>query len=343
MKKPAKFGEKLPNQKVRCRLCPHLCVIPPDGVGSCRTRTNDHGELYTLIYGSVTSMAIDPIEKKPLYHFLPGSDTFSIGTAGCNLSCRHCQNWTISQARIDEVEHQDMTPERVVELAKKYKCPSIAYTYSEPSIWFEFVHDVAKLAHKEGIYNVYVTNGYMNLEAWEEIRPYLDAANVDVKAFTDDFYRKVCLAPGLEPVLRSCEWMVEKGVHLETTYLIIPKENDDPEEIRKFCRWEVEKLGPDVPTHFSRFYPLYKMTDREQTPVKTLELALKTAKEEGLHYVYVGNVQGHKGDNTHCPKCGELLVERYGFDILQYELKDHKCPKCGTEIKIFGEYSPARR
>ncbi|MGC8816904.1 MAG: AmmeMemoRadiSam system radical SAM enzyme [Candidatus Hadarchaeum sp.] len=343
MKRPARFGEPLPGDKVRCRLCPRLCVIPMGATGYCRTRLNDRGQLYTLIYGSVTSMAIDPVEKKPLYHFLPGSDTFSIGTAGCNLSCRHCQNWTISQASIEEVDHENIPPERVVEMAQKYRCPSISYTYSEPSIWFEFVYDTAKLAHAAGIYNIYVTNGYMNIEAWEEIKPYLTAANVDVKAFSDDFYRRVCSAPGIEPVLRTCEWMVENGIHLETTYLIIPGENDRPEEIRNFCRWEVERLGPEVPTHFSRFFPMYRMTDREPTPVKTLELALSIAKEEGLHYVYIGNVAGHKGDNTYCPKCGKLLIERFGFDILRYEIRDHRCPSCGAEIKIFGDYSPAAR
>jgi len=343
MKKLARFGEKLPGQKVRCRLCPHFCVIPLGGLGHCRSRANEDGNLFTLIYGSVTSMAIDPIEKKPLYHFLPGSDSFSIGTAGCNLSCRHCQNWTISQVRVDEIQHQDMTPERIVELAKKYKCPSISYTYSEPSIWFEFIYDVAKLAHKEGIYNVYVTNGYMNLEAWEEIGPYLAAANVDVKAFTDDFYKRVCLAPGVKPVLETCEWMIKNKIHLETTYLIIPGENDGLEEIRKFCRWEVEKLGPDVPTHFSRFYPLYKLNDHEETPMKTLEAALRIAKEEGLHHVYIGNVPGHEGDNTRCPKCDKMLIERSGFDILRYDIKNHKCPDCGAEIKILDDEGLTRK
>ncbi|MGQ9787951.1 MAG: AmmeMemoRadiSam system radical SAM enzyme [Candidatus Hadarchaeaceae archaeon] len=343
MKKPARFGEPLPGDRVRCRLCPRLCVIPPGETGFCRTRLNERGQLYTLIYGSITSMAIDPVEKKPLYHFLPGSDTFSIGTAGCNLACRHCQNWTISQANMEEVDYEDLSPERVVELAQKYRCPSISYTYSEPSIWFEFVYDTAKIARAAGIYNIYVTNGYMSIEAWEEIKPYLTAANVDVKAFSDDFYKRVCSAPGIEPVLRTCEWIAENDIHLETTYLIIPGENDNLEEIRKFCRWEVDKLGPDTPTHFSRFFPMYKMRDREPTPVKKLELALKIAKEEGLRYVYIGNVAGHNSDNTYCPNCGRLLVERFGFEILRYEIKNHRCPECGTEIKVFGDYSPSSR
>jgi len=344
MKKPAKFWKAMPDKRVQCTLCPRSCVIAPGKVGFCRGRINEGGKLYTQIYGVITSMAADPIEKKPLYHFWPGSDAFSIGTVGCNFACRHCQNWTISQTSIGTVAHEEVTPERVVELTKRYNCKGVAYTYIEPAIWHEFTYDTAKLAHREGLYNVYVTNGYMSLDALEEIRPYLDAANVDVKAFSDRFYKKICGAPGgMKPVLDTCERMVEKGIHLETTYLIIPKENDSAEEIKKFCRWSIEKLGPDVPTHFSRFYPHYKLTDRPETPVETLERAMKIAHDEGLRYVYIGNVPGHEGDNTHCYKCGALLIERYGFDVTRYELKDHKCPKCGAEIKIVGKYTPSKR
>lgn len=343
MKKLARFWEKLSDQKVKCRLCPHQCVIASGKVGICRARKNEGGELYSLVYGSIVSMAVDPIEKKPLYHFWPGSDVFSIAAPGCNFSCNHCQNWTISQASVEDIPTQDISPEHLIELTKRYNCQGIAHTYSEPAIWWEYSYDVGKLAHREGLYNVYVSNGYISIEALEEIRTYLDAANVDVKAFTDDFYRRICRAKGIKPVLDACEWMVEKGVHLETTYLVIPRENDDPEEIRKFCRWEVDKLGPGVPTHFSRFYPQYKLTDRESTPVKTLELALKIAKEEGLHYIYIGNVPGHAEDNTHCHKCGELLIERYGFGVEKYTLKGKRCPKCGTEINVVGEYTSSER
>jgi pyruvate formate lyase activating enzyme len=340
LKKPARFWEKLPETKVRCVLCPRFCIIAPGNVGFCRARKNEGGELYTLTYGVVTSMAVDPIEKKPLYHFWPGSDIFSIGTVGCNFACRHCQNWTISQGTIETVGHEEVSPERVVELAKRYRSPGIAFTYSEPVVWHEFSYDTAKLAHREGLYTVYVTNGYMSIDAWKELRPYLDAANVDVKAFSDRFYREICGVPKINAVLETCEWMVENRVHLETTYLIIPRENDDPEEIRKFCRWEVEKLGPEVPTHFSQFYPQYKMTDHSPTPVVTLERAVRIAKEEGLNYVYIGNVPGHEADNTYCPKCGETLIERYGFDVTHYALKGNICPKCGTKINIIGEYKP---
>ncbi len=343
MKKLAKFWKKLPDKKVQCTLCPRLCIIAPGKLGFCRARRNINGELYTLVYGSIISMGVDPIEKKPFYHFWPGSSAFSIAVPGCNFRCLHCQNWTISQVGVEDVEYEDLPPERVIELAKRYNCKGISITYTEPTIATEYAIDVGKLAHREGLYNNYVTNGYITIEALQELAPHLDAANVDVKAFSDDFYRKICGVPSLRPVLEACEWMVEHGIHLETTYLIIPRENDSPEEIRKFCKWIFEKLGPDVPTHFSRFFPHHKMTDREPTPVKTLEMALRAAKEEGLRHVYIGNVPGHAGDNTHCYKCGALLIERYGFDVTRYELKDHKCLKCGAEIKIVGEYAPIKR
>ncbi|MDI6884137.1 MAG: AmmeMemoRadiSam system radical SAM enzyme [Hadesarchaea archaeon] len=341
MKKPAMFWKKLQEGKVQCTLCPRHCVIAPGKLGFCRARRNINGELYTLVYGSIISMGVDPIEKKPFYHFWPGSSTFSIAVPGCNFTCLHCQNWAISQVGVEDVEYEDLAPERVIELAKRYNCKGISVTYSEPTLTTEYAMDVGKLAHREGLYNTYVTNGYITTEALQELLPYLDAANVDVKGFSDDFYRKICGVPSIRPVLETCEWMIEHGIHLEVTYLVIPGENDSPEEIRKFCKWVAEKLGPEVPTHFSRFYPHYKLTDREATPVKTLERALGIAKEEGLSYVYIGNVPGHAGDNTHCPKCGELLIERYGFDIMQYRLRDHRCPKCGTGINIVGEYKPA--
>jgi len=343
LKKPARFWEKLPEKKVRCTLCPWRCTITPGKVGVCRGRKNEGGELYSLVYGSIVSMAVDPIEKKPLYHFWPGSGVFSIAAPSCNFKCSHCQNWTISQASVLDVSTEDLSPEKAIDLIKRYECRGIAHTYTEPTTWTEYAIDVGKLAHRERLYNVYVTNGYINIEALQELRPYLDAANVDVKAFSDDFYRKICGVPSIRPVLETCEWMVDHGIHLEVTYLIIPRENDSEEEIRKMCIWAVDKLGPNVPTHFSRFYPHYKVTDRPPTPVETLERAVKIAKEEGLHHVYIGNVPGHEADNTYCPNCGELLIERYGFDVTRYELKDKKCPKCGTKINIIGAYKLSKR
>jgi pyruvate formate lyase activating enzyme len=288
-------------------------------------------------------MAVDPIEKKPLYHFWPGSGVMSIASPGCNFACIHCQNWSISQVGISQVTTEDVPPGELVRSSRKTNAQGIAHTYTEPTIWTEYAIDVGKLARREGLYNVYVTNGYITVEALEELAPYLDAANVDVKAFTDEFYRKICRVPGIGPVLQTCEWMAEHRIHLEVTYLVIPKENDREEEIRKFCRWVVEKLGPDIPVHFSRFYPHFKLTDREPTSVQVLERAAEIAKNVGIRFVYIGNVPGHEFDNTYCPECGKLLIERYGFAIQRYEIKDGKCPDCGERIPITGKHVPGSR
>ncbi|HID60849.1 MAG TPA: AmmeMemoRadiSam system radical SAM enzyme [Hadesarchaea archaeon] len=341
MKRPAMFWKKLQKGKVRCTLCPRYCVVPPGKLGFCRARKNVNGEFYTLVYGSIISMGVDPVEKKPFYHFWPGSNAFSIAVPGCTFRCLHCQNWEISQVGVEGVKYEDLSPERIVDIAKRYNCKGISLTYSEPILASEYAIDIGKLARREGLYTTYVTNGYITLDALQELAPHLDAANVDVKAFNDDFYRKICGVSGIRPVLETCEWMVGHGVHLEVTYLVIPRENDSQDEIRKFCKWVIDKLGPDVPIHFSRFYPHYKMTDRESTPIMTLERAMSIAKGESIHHVYIGNVPGHEGDNTYCPKCGELLIERCGFDIIQWRLKDHRCPKCYTKINIIGEYKPA--
>ena len=223
-------------------------------------------------------------------------------------------------------------------MAKNADCQGIAYTYGEPVIWFEYCLDTAKLAQKEGLYNVFVTNGYMNLEAWKELGPYLDGINVDLKAFDDKFYREVCGVPSVKPVLETCKWAVENGIHLELTNLIIPGKNDDPEKIREMCRWIADELDTTVPIHFSRFQPMYKMMDKSSTPVSTLEKAVEIAENEGLEHIYVGNVPGHKNDNTYCPQCGELLVRRRGFNVTEYNLKKGKCPKCEKEINIVGKY-----
>lgn len=338
MKKPAKFWEKSSENKVKCILCPRECVISPDSLGFCRTRKNIDGELYTIAYGETTAANPDPIEKKPLYHFYPGTRVFSMSTAGCNFSCQHCQNWTLSQSSVEEISTDTISPEEAIEKTKKTNCQGIAYTYGEPVIWFEYALDTAKLAKKEGLYNVFVTNGYMHLDPWEELKPYLDGMNVDVKAYTDQFYQKICGGASLEPVLETCVWAVENDIHLEITNLIIPSENDDPEEIRKLCKWIAEDLNPKVPIHFSRFRPMHQMMDKNSTPISTLEKALEIAKEEGLEHIYVGNVPGHKADNTYCPECGELLIARHGFSVSEYNLKDHKCPECGTDINIVGEH-----
>jgi pyruvate formate lyase activating enzyme len=340
MKKLASFWQSLEGKKVRCNLCARRCVIATGKLGACRARKNENGALYSLVYGSLISMAVDPIEKKPLYHFWPGSGVLSIASPGCNFSCLHCQNWSISQTDVTKVRGEDVSPEELVKATKRSGARGIAHTYTEPIIWTEYAIEVGKLAHREELYNTYVTNGYITPEALGELAPYLDAANVDVKAFTDDFYRRLCGVASIRPTLDTCEWLAEHKIHLEVTYLIIPEENDSEKEIKAFCRWVVEKLGPDTPVHFSRFYPHHKLTDRWATPTQTLERAVGIAKEAGARFVYIGNVPGHEFDNTYCPTCGKLLIERYGFSIGHYEVKGGKCPECDEKIPIVGEYTP---
>lgn len=330
--------EQLADKVVKCLVCPRKCVIKPAQRGFCRTRENRGGKLYTLIYAETTSMAVDPIEKKPLFNFWPGSLIFSISTLGCSFTCPWCQNWQISQASPGEIVTEQVAPERVIELTKRYKCRSIAYTYNEPIIWLEYILDTAQLAKKENILNVLVTNGFISLEALEVVTPYIDAANVDIKGFTEEFYRKYCSAT-LKGVLDATEAMVKKGIHVELTTLIVPGINDAPEEIKHLCQWVRTELGPDTPLHFSQFYPMYKMSYLQPTPVSTLVRAREIALNEGLNYVYIGNVPGEKGENTYCPKCKTLLVERYGFEITKWNLTEKmQCPKCTTPIAIKGRY-----
>lgn len=334
MKEKAKYWGEEKDKKVKCNLCPRKCVISPDDYGYCRARKNIDGELYSIAYAETTAANPDPIEKKPLYHFHPGTRVFSMSTAGCTFECKHCQNWRLSQSSPEEISTKRITPEDAIKRTKRSNCSGIAYTYGEPVIWFEYALDTAKLAHKEGFYNVFVTNGYMNLEPWNEIKPYLDGLNVDVKAFNDEFYRDVCGVPSVEPVLETCEWAVKNGIHLEITNLIIPDENDGSENIRGLCKWISEDLDPSVPVHFSRFSPMYKMQDKPSTPVETLEKAFEIAKEEGLKHVYVGNVPGHRGNNTFCPNCDELLISRRGFSVTENNIQNGKCPNCGAKINI---------
>jgi pyruvate formate lyase activating enzyme len=331
MIKEAMLYETLDGKKVQCNVCAHNCVISDGKTGICGTRKNEEGILYTLIYNSATSATPDPIEKKPLYHFHPGSTVFSLGTVGCNFKCKHCQNMSISFAKVGEVPMTEISVEESIKYAKRSKCGGVAWTYNEPTIWFEYTYDGAKLAKENGLYTVYVTNGYISEDALDKIAPYLDAANVDVKAFTDGFYKRVSNAK-LEPVLRTCERMLEKGIHIELTYLVIPTYNDDPDELRRFAEWVVS-LGEDTPVHFSRFHPLGEMSHLYSTPIETLETAHAIAKASGIKYVYIGNVHGHKYDNTYCPECGRLLVERIGFGIMK-TISGRKCPNCGSDISI---------
>jgi len=334
MKKEAKFWKNIGDNKVQCSLCSHKCKINNNKLGICNVRKNEDGKLYTLIYGSCSSIAADPIEKKPLYHFYPGSSAFSLGTIGCNFKCLHCQNYNISTATIDDFPYiQEMTPERVVELSKQYNCSGVAYTYNEPTIWYEFTFDSARYAKKNGLYTVYVTNGYISEDPLKEISPFLDAMNVDVKAFDEDFYKKICKAR-LEPVLRTCLLAKELNIHLEVTYLIIPGYNDSSEEIQGFCKWVVNEIGSDTPVHFSRFHPDYKMRDVPRTPMSTMLRAYDIAKQTGVLYRYLGNVPVGDYENTYCPQCGSVCIERRGFYVNLSGLEQGKCKRCGFPLPV---------
>ncbi len=334
MEREAMLWEPLEGKKVKCSLCAKRCTIKEGKRGFCMVRENRDGSLYTLNYGLVSSVASDPIEKKPLYHFYPGTTVFSLGTVSCNFRCKQCQNYSISQTALEEARGylKEYSPEKTVELAKDYGCSGIAWTYNEPTIWFEYTYDSAKLAKENGLYTVYVTNGYFTGEALDTIAPYLDAMNVDVKSFRKDFYKDISKGR-LGPVMESVERAVKKGIHVELTYLVIPTLNDSDEEIDDFIDWAAG-VDVDIPVHFSRFHPEYKLMDLPPTPIETLERARDKGLEK-LHYVYAGNVMGHEGENTFCYNCGELVIRRWGFIIREMKLtRENKCPSCGSEIKI---------
>jgi pyruvate formate lyase activating enzyme len=329
--KEAYYYQELGDSEVQCLLCPRECILAEGERGICGVRQNIKGKLYTLVYGRPVAVHVDPIEKKPISHMLPGSKSFSIATAGCNLGCRFCQNWQISQVLPEEIRSYDLPPEKVVQLALENNCQSIAYTYSEPTIFYEYMIETAKLAHQKGLKNIYVTSGYINPEPLRELCKYIDAANLDIKGFTEDYYRKYCLGK-LQPVLESAKIMQEEGVWIELTNLILPTINDDMEVIREMCEWIIKNLGPDVPLYFSRFYPAYKITHLPPTPVETLEKAREIALGVGLHYVYIGNVPGNPAEHTYCPNCGKLLIQRVGFFVTTNNLNEDRCPSCGEKI-----------
>lgn len=329
--KEALWWKKQKENKAQCFLCPRNCVIPDGETGFCGVRQNNKGKLYSLVYGKTTGIQIDPIEKKPLYHFLPGSAAFSVGTVGCNLVCQHCQNWATSQSKPGNWHSYDITPEEIVQKAKQENCESIAYTYNEPTIFGEFVLDTAKLARKKGIKNVLVTNGFTGDDARLDFCKYIDAANVDLKAFDNEFYKKYSGA-WLEPVLESLKIYKRKKVWTEATNLIIPKLNDSMEKIKEMAAWIKDNIGTDIPLHFSAFYPAYKLQDMPPTSAATLLEARKIAMSCGLKYVYIGNVATADEENTFCPKCGKIIIERANFTILQNNIKQGKC-ECGEKIQ----------
>jgi pyruvate formate lyase activating enzyme len=330
--KEARFW-KNEGDRVKCELCPHYCKIADKKVGVCGVRENRDGKLYTLIYGKATSVTPDPIEKKPLYHFFPGSHSLSFGTVGCNFSCPFCQNYSISQARPGDAYLKRVEPEEVVPMIEKYRCDGASWTYNEPSIWHEFTYDCSKLVKEAGYYTNYVTNGYINEEPLREISPYLDAMNIDLKSIDDEFYRKFCKAK-VQPVLDTLVLARELGIHIEITNLVVPGENDTNDDFEELTYWIVENLGSETPVHFSRFHPDYKMLDKPRTPLKTLEVAYKAARIAGLKYVYVGNVPSNERENTFCPNCGNMVIQRFGFSISRYDLDGSKCGKCGETVDI---------
>ncbi|HEV2342323.1 MAG TPA: AmmeMemoRadiSam system radical SAM enzyme [Candidatus Acidoferrales bacterium] len=327
----ARWWEPDAHGKLHCFLCPRHCHIGPGQAGFCFIRVNEGGKLYSLGYASPAAIQIDPIEKKPLNHFLPGTKVFSMGTAGCNMGCFFCQNWDISKSRSDQVHSTHLEPDQVVELAIRYGCPSIAFTYNEPTIWGEYVIDISKIAHERGLSTVMVTNGYITREAFHEVYEHIDAANVDLKAFTEGFYGKITLTH-LEPVLETLKRLKnETSVWFEITNLMIPDLNDDLAETRKLAEWILENLGPDVPLHFTAFHPDFKLRDKPKTPPETLHRARAIAREVGLHYVYEGNIFSD-GAHTLCPNCGDTLIRRSWHDVQQNRLRDGACPKCGQKI-----------
>lgn len=317
---------------VTCELCRHGCVIKNGHRGICGVRENHDGQLFTLVYGKLVAAHVDPIEKKPLFHFLPGSLIYSVATAGCNFSCKFCQNADIAQmpkTGNKNIEGRFVSPEDVIFGAIETRCRAIAFTYTEPTVFFEYALDTAKLAHERGFKTVFVSNGYMSEKAVDTIAPYLDAANIDLKSFSDDFYRNYCGAH-LEPVKESLKYLKAKGVFLEVTTLLIPGLNDGKEELKALARFILEDLGPETPWHISRFHPTYRLTDRGPTPVETLNTARQIGIDIGLAHVYTGNVPGHPGENTICSSCGKILLERRGYMIIKNNLSNGCCSNCGA-------------
>lgn len=329
--KEAFFYHKLPASRVKCELCPHFCLISPGRRGICGVRENQGGVLYSLVYGKVIASHVDPIEKKPLFHFLPGSASYSIATEGCNLRCDFCQNWEISQLPRErkEIMGEEISPQTVIAEALRHSCQSISYTYTEPTIFFEYALDCAKIAKQKGLKNVFVTNGFTSGPVVEKIAPYLDAANIDLKSFREEYYHKICGAH-LDPVLETHKLMRKLKIWIETTTLVIPGINDSEEELAAIAGFIKNELGEDVPWHVSAFRPAYKMLDRPATPAETLVRAREIGLQQGLKYVYAGNLPIPGSEDTSCSKCKTVLINRFGFSIEKNILKAGKCPVCGT-------------
>ena len=321
----------LDDKTVRCDLCPHTCEVEPGERGFCEVRENIDGKYYSLVYANPCAVHIDPIEKKPFYHVLPGSRSFSLATAGCNFDCKFCQNWEISQARPDETYNYELLPKVVVENALLYNCLSIASTYVEPVIFMEYMLAIGKIAKTKPLLKVMHSNGFVNPDPLKDLCEVLDAACIDLKGFTEDYYQNITEGR-LEPVLNTLKQLSYRNIHTEIVNLMVTGKNDDFKQVRAMSRWIYDELGPDVPLHFSRFYPRYKLKSVPPTPVSTLEQARKTAMKEGLQYVYVGNVPEHPAEHTYCPKCKKMLIRRIGYRVKVLALEDGKCRYCGTPI-----------
>ena len=358
MKMKARLWESLDENKVKCHVCANECIILPGKVGICRTRKNFDGELYTLIYGSlISSGSLDPIEKKPLYNFWPGAIAYSIASIGCSFRCQNCQNWSISQAnpsdngkdgfyKIEGFENRkmsliEMSPEQLTKKVIKSGAKTLAYTYNEPLIWHEWIMDTTPLLKEKDIKIILVTNGYSTPEATKElIEIGIDAANIDIKSMSDDFYKTICGVKSVQPVLDTAKKFKSNGIHVEITNLIIPDLNDSSEELEKLSNWIAINLGKDTPTHFSAYHPDFKMPSNKRTPFKTLDQAYRIAKQVGLSYVYVGNISHEEGSNTYCPNCNNIILSRSGYKFTKIDITDIKtCPKCGYDLKneIIGE------
>jgi len=327
----ARYYEKLDHKKIRCLLCPRECVIDDRERGYCGVRENRDGTYYSLVYSRPCTYHIDPIEKKPLFHFHPGSLAFSLATAGCNLNCKFCQNWQISQVGPEQVDSIYLPPEKIAQAASANRCVSIAYTYSEPTIFYEYMEDIASSAHSYDVKSVVVTAGYIAQKPLEALCKKVDAIKVDLKAFSEKYYKEIVNGE-LKPVLDSLVTMQKMNVWTEIVYLVVPTLNDSDDEFRGLCKWVKENLGTDVPIHFTRFHPQYILKNLPPTPLATLERAKAIADAEGLNFVYIGNVPGHKAENTYCPKCAKLIVERIGFQIKSINLNKDHCKFCNHPI-----------
>ena len=340
---PARWWETMPDGRLHCYLCPRHCHIGEGQTGFCFIRKNEGGHLVQLGYGRPAALQMDPVEKKPLNHFFPGTKILSMGTAGCNMGCFFCQNWDISKAKSDQVKSASLTPEQVVDLTLQHGAPSIAFTYNEPTIWSEYVIDIAKVAHQEGLNTVMVSNGYITREAFFDVYQHIDAANIDLKAFTENFYSKITLTH-LQPVLDTLKWLRhETEVWFEITNLIIPTLNDGDSEFRQLCDWVLNHLGDDVPLHFTAFHPDFKLQNKPPTPPETLHRARAIAFEMGLKFVYEGNIWS-EGGNTICPGCKRAIIRRSWHDILSYDVRQGKCGHCGTRIPgVFSKAEAERR